>query len=165
MPKRLSDLDTLVVRIESSVPTNNMERETRALLLRLARAHRAHLRRELANSRIKKCAAGRPKRKVRDKNTKLKKIANLVTQMVKDGDELGIALSSDFDAQEIGETLAAARELQADSSLTAEQLAKLAELIQVLQARLIGSSAAFARAQRVAGRCLSQPGNQIGTDK
>ncbi len=57
MPKRLSDLDTLVVRIESFVPTNNMERETRALLLRLARAHRAHLRREFAKTRIIKRAA------------------------------------------------------------------------------------------------------------
>ncbi len=70
------------------------------------------------------------------KNTKLEKIANLVAQMVKDGNELGIALSSGFDAQEIGETLTAARELESDLSLTADQLAQLAELIAVLEARL-----------------------------
>ena len=55
--KQLSDLGTLIKQIESFVPTSEVETETKALLIRLARAHRAELRRELVTSRIKNRAA------------------------------------------------------------------------------------------------------------
>ncbi len=68
-------------------------------------------------------------------NAQLKEIRNLVTQM-KYGVDAGIALTSEFDAEQLTETLEAAHELASDLSTPAEDLAKLEQLIELLQARL-----------------------------
>ncbi len=51
--EHLRKAEKLCTQIAAMIPTNPVEVETKRLLLRLARAHRAQLRRELATSRIK----------------------------------------------------------------------------------------------------------------
>jgi hypothetical protein len=51
--EKLREVDTLYKRIESFAPANDVEKRTRRLLLELARARRAELRRELVRPHMK----------------------------------------------------------------------------------------------------------------
>ena len=51
--KQLRNLETLYRRIEAVAPANDVEKRTRRLLLELAQAQRAELRRKLVRPHIK----------------------------------------------------------------------------------------------------------------